>query len=173
VFSPLKRLGGILALLTLAVIEARVHAPEGEEMVADRSTCESANAAGGPAAPAGLSVVVVDDDTAWLADLETWLGHEGFHVIGISRGEWVLEAVDFHEPDVVVVDLQLPGIDGLEILGQLRRRRPALPVIVMTAFGGADIEQRVRRGGAAGYFDKPFRLENLVAAIRLIGRRAS
>jgi DNA-binding response OmpR family regulator len=142
-------------------------------MAAERSTSESMNAARKPAAPAGLSVIVVDDDTAWLADLETWLGHEGFHVIGISRGEWVLEAVDFHEPDVLVVDLQLPGVDGLEILGQLRRRRPTLPVIVMTAFGGTAVEERVRRLGAAGYFDKPFRLENLVAAIRLIGRRAS
>jgi len=120
-----------------------------------------------------VSILVVDYDTAWLADLETWLAHEGFHVVGISRGEWVLEAVDFHEPDVVVVDLQLPGIDGLEILRQLRRRWPSLPVIVMTAFGGAEVEERVRRLGAAGYFDKPFRLDNLVAALRLIDRRAS
>jgi DNA-binding response OmpR family regulator len=120
-----------------------------------------------------VSIVVVDDDTAWLADLETWLAHEGFQVVGISRGEWVLEAVDFHEPDVVVVDLQLPGVDGLDILGQLRRRWPSLPVIVMTAFGGGEVEERVRRLGAAAYFDKPFRLENLVAALRLIDRRAS
>jgi DNA-binding response OmpR family regulator len=142
-------------------------------MAADRSTCDSANLSGKRRAPAGLSVIVVDDDTAWLADLETWLAHEGFQVVGISRGEWVLEAVDFHEPDVVVVDLQLPGADGIEILGQLRRRWPALPVIAMTAFGGADVEERVRRLGATGYFDKPFRLEHLVSAIRLLDRRAS
>lgn len=140
-------------------------------MAANQSTCESVNVAGKPTA-AGLSVIVVDDDTAWLADLETWLAHEGFQVIGISRGEWVVEAVDFHEPDVVVVDLQLPGVDGMDIVGQLRRRRPTLPVIVMTAFGGTEVEDRVRRLGAVGYFDKPFRLENLVAAIRLVGRRA-
>lgn len=142
-------------------------------MTPNQSACERVrgerDVAG--AAPA-LSIIVVDDDTAWLADLETWLGHEGFQVVGISRGEWVLEAVDFHEPDVVVVDLQLPGIDGVDILGQLKRRSPALPVIVMTAFGGADVEERVRRLGATAYFDKPFRLEHLVAAIRLIGRRA-
>jgi DNA-binding response OmpR family regulator len=119
---------------------------------------------------AALSIVVLDDDTAWLADLETWLAHEGFRVVGISRSEWVMEAIDFHHPDVVLVDLQLPGVDGMAILGQLRRRRPELPVIVMTAFGGTDVEGRVRRLGAAGYFDKPFRLEHLVAAIRLIAR---
>lgn len=142
-------------------------------MTADQSTCESVNVEREPTAPtAGMRVVIVDDDTAWLADLETWLGHEGFQVVGISRGEWVLEAVDFHEPDVVVVDLQLPGVDGLTILGQLRRRWPTLPVIVMTAFGGADIQERVRRLGAAAYFDKPFRLESLVVAIRTFDRRA-
>jgi DNA-binding response OmpR family regulator len=154
-------------------MRTRLQAPEGGKMAADRSTRDSANVGGKRPAPAGLSVIVVDDDTAWLADLETWLAHEGFQVIGISRGEWVLEAVDFHEPDVVVVDLHLPGLDGLQILGQLRRRWPALPVIVMTAFGGADVEERVRRLGATGYFDKPFRLEHLVAAIRLLDRRAS
>ena len=142
-------------------------------MAANQSTCSSANVDKRRAEQAALTVIIVDDDTAWLADLETWLAHEGFHVIGISRGEWVLEAVDFHEPDVVVVDLQLPGVDGQHILGQLQRRRPTLPVIVMTAFGGADVEERVRRLGATAYFDKPFRLDKLVASIRRIGRRAS
>ena len=142
-------------------------------MAANQSTCSSGNVDKRRAEQAALTVVVVDDDTAWLADLETWLAHEGFHVIGISRGEWVLEAVDFHEPDVVVVDLQLPGVDGQHILGQLQRRWPTLPVIVMTAFGGADVEERVRRLGATAYFDKPFRLDKLVASIRRIGRRAS
>ena len=142
-------------------------------MAANQSACSSGNLEKRRAEQAALSVVLVDDDTAWLADLEVWLGHEGFQVTGISRGEWVLEAVDFHEPDVVVVDLQLPGVDGLQILGQLRRRWPTLPVIVMTAFGGADVEEQVRRLGAIGYFDKPFRLDNLVASIRRIGRRAS
>jgi DNA-binding response OmpR family regulator len=142
-------------------------------MTANQPTCSSINVESRQAEQAAaVNIIVVDDDTAWLADLETWLSHEGFQVIGISRGEWVLEAVDFHEPDVVLVDLQLPGVDGLDIVGQLRRRRPALPVIVMTAFGGAEVEERVRRLGAAGYFDKPFRLENLVAAIRLIDREA-
>jgi DNA-binding response OmpR family regulator len=141
-------------------------------MPANQSACSSASVDKPRAEQAALTVIVVDDDTAWLADLETWLAHEGFHVIGISRGEWVLEAVDFHEPDVVVVDLQLPGVDGQQVLGQLQRRWPSLPVIVMTAFGGADVEERVRRLGATAYFDKPFRLDKLVASIRRIGRRA-
>src|SRR5688572_5691810 len=81
------------------------------------------------------TILVVDDDTAWLANLEAWLAHDGFRVIGISRGEWVVEAVDFHEPDAVLLDIHLPGADGLDILRQLRHRRPEIPVVIMTAFG--------------------------------------
>jgi two-component system, NtrC family, C4-dicarboxylate transport response regulator DctD len=119
--------------------------------------------------PAG-AILVVDDDTAWLADLERWLTDDGLRVISISRGEWVVQAVDFHEPDAVLLDVNLPGADGLEILAQLRRRRPDVPVIVMTAFGGAEIEERARRLGAADYFDKPFRMTALATALRRVRR---
>ena len=121
------------------------------------------------------TILIVDDDTEWLADLNNWLGHDGFHAVGISRGEWVVEAVDFHEPDVVVLDIHLPGSDGLAILGQLHRRRPDIPVIVMTAFGGFDVENRARMLGAAAYFDKPFRVSDLVSALRRlrVARRSS
>jgi DNA-binding NtrC family response regulator len=115
----------------------------------------------------GLSrmILVVDDDTAWLANLETWLAHDGFRVIGISRGEWVVEAVDFHEPDAVLLDIHLPGADGLDILRQLHHRRPDIPVVIMTAFGGFEVQDRAHRLGAAAYFDKPFRVSDLMRVL--------
>ena len=116
------------------------------------------------------TVVVVDDDTVWLSDLETWLSHDGFRVVGISRGEWVVDAVWFHEPDVVVLDVNLPGADGLDLLAQLRRRQPESPVIIMTAFGDFEVKDRARRLGAADYFDKPFRVKDLISAIRRVRR---
>lgn len=118
------------------------------------------------------TILVVDDDTVWLTNLERWLGDDGFRVIGISRGEWVIQAVDFHEPDAVVLDVNLPGSNGLEILGQLRRRQPGIPVIIMTAFGGFEVADRARRLGAAEYFEKPFRLTALSESLRRIGRSA-
>src|SRR5438094_2993353 len=105
------------------------------------------------------TIMVVDDDTQWLADLQTWLSHDGYDVVGIARGEWVIQTVDFHGPDVVLLDLNFPEADGLSILGHLHRRNAQLPVIVMTAFGNIDIENRVRALGAVAYFDKPFRLD--------------
>jgi DNA-binding NtrC family response regulator len=113
------------------------------------------------------TIMVVDDDTQWLSDLQTWLAHDGYEVVGISRGEWVTQAVDFQEPDVVLLDLNLPGADGVEILAHLQRRHPKLPVIIMTAFGNVDIENRVRAFGAVAYFDKPFRLDALLRTLRL------
>jgi two-component system response regulator (stage 0 sporulation protein F) len=114
--------------------------------------------------------MLVDDDTAWLADLQTWLAADGYEVVGIPRGEWVIQAADVHEPDVVLLDLDLPGADGFSILGHLQRRDPELPVIVMTAFGNIDVEKRVRALGAVAYVDKPFRLDTLLRTLRSICR---
>jgi DNA-binding response OmpR family regulator len=58
------------------------------------------------------TILVVDDDTQWVADLQTWLSHEGYQAVGIARGEWVIQAVEFHEPNVVLLDLHFPGADG-------------------------------------------------------------
>jgi DNA-binding response OmpR family regulator len=136
-------------------------------MTTDEHPTGETKTVGGTARDRGAqAIVVVDDDTTWLSDLQTWLAEDGFTVVGISRGEWVIEAVEWHEPYAVIVDLQLPGTDGLEILRQVRRRRPHIPVVVMTAFGGPDVQDRVRRLGAAGYFNKPFLVENLVTALR-------
>jgi two-component system, response regulator, stage 0 sporulation protein F len=113
-------------------------------------------------------ILVVDDDTQWLADLQTWLTHDGYDVVAIARGEWVIQAVDFHEPNVVLLDLNFPGADGFAILGHLQRRHAGLPVVIMTAFGNIDIENRVRALGAVAYFDKPFRLDALMRTLRTI-----
>jgi DNA-binding NtrC family response regulator len=119
------------------------------------------------------TILVVDDDTQWLADLQTWLAHDGYEAVGIARGDWVIQAVEFHEPNVVLLDLHFPGADGLAILGHLQRRYPNVPVVIMTAFGNIDTENRVRALGAVAYFDKPFRLEALLRTLRSICRPGS
>jgi two-component system, NtrC family, nitrogen regulation response regulator GlnG len=117
-----------------------------------------------------LRLVVVDDDDSWRGLLETWLDREGCRAIMIARAEWVLQAIDQHHPDVVVLDVELPGGNGLDVLASLRRRWPSLPVIVMTAFGNAVVADRARRLRADAYLEKPFRLAALVAEIRRVGR---
>ena len=97
--------------------------------------------------------------------LERWLDAEGMQARGVARGEWATHAIETHRPDVVLLDVDLPGIDGLRILDMVRRRWPMLPVIVMTAFGGADTRALAGRLGATAYLDKPFRMTDLVAEL--------
>ena len=124
---------------------------------------------GGPRSdgePAGLRALVIEDEVHMAGLIGSYLERAGFEVDLAHDGPRGVEAARTVDPDVVVLDIHLPGSDGLAILGQLHRRRPDIPVIVMTAFGGFDVENRARMLGAAAYFDKPFRVSDLVSALR-------
>lgn len=116
------------------------------------------------------TVLVVDDDEAWRAALKDSLEREGFHVVAVARGEWTLPAIELYRPAVVVIDNLMPGpMIGLDLLPSLRRRWPTLPIVMMTAFGGRGTAEEALRQGATVYFDKPFRVADLVGEIhRLI-----
>jgi two-component system, response regulator FlrC len=112
-------------------------------------------------------VLVVDDDEAWRAALKDSLEHEGLHVVAVARAEWTLPAIELYRPAVVVIDNVMPGpMLGIELLPALRRRWPQLPIVMMTAFGGRGTAEEALRQGATAYFDKPFRVADLVGEIR-------
>ena len=119
-----------------------------------------------------LTLLVVDDDPAWRDALKEWLDREGFRVIMLARADWVVQAVELHRPDVVVLDVNLPGASGLDVLTGLARRWPSLPVVIMTAFGGPGVGAEARRLGAAAYLEKPFRMGLLVDEIRRVAESA-
>lgn len=118
------------------------------------------------------TILVVDDDGGWRAALEDWLRGEGMRGIGLGRGEWVTSAVHTHRPDVVLLDIHLPGLDGLQVLQAIRHRWPDLPVLMMTAFGGREIGDLARQWGATAYLEKPFRMGDLMTELgRVLGPR--
>ena len=119
-----------------------------------------------------LTLLVVDDDPAWRDALKEWLEREGFRAVMLARADWVVQAVELHHPDVVVLDVNLPGASGLDVLGAIERRWPGLPVVIMTAFGGPGVGAEARRLGAAGYLEKPFRMGTLVEEIRRVAAGA-
>jgi DNA-binding NtrC family response regulator len=114
-----------------------------------------------------LTVLVVDDDAEWRQTLKSWLEREGFRTVVLARADWIVQAIELHQPDAVVLDVQLPGpFTGLDLVGSLGRRWPGLFIVVTTAFGGTPTADTARRLGASAYLDKPFRISALVDVIR-------
>jgi DNA-binding response OmpR family regulator len=120
-----------------------------------------------------LTVVVVEDDDAWRSTMADWLKARGCHVLALSRGDWVTTALKTHVVDAVILDVQLPGQSGLDVLRSLRLQWPALPVIITTAFGGPQAQAAAMQHGANAYLEKPFSLGRLTAVIdRVTGANA-
>jgi DNA-binding NtrC family response regulator len=110
---------------------------------------------------------VVDDDEAWRTALKDLLEREGFKVVPVARTEWTFPAIDLYRPAAVVIDNQMPGaVAGIELLSPMRARWPELLIVMMTAFGGRLTADEALRRGASVYFDKPFRVADLVGEIR-------
>lgn len=120
--------------------------------------------------PSLLTVLLVDDDPDWRQTLKAGLEREGCRVVAIGRPEWLLPAIDLHQPDVLILDVHLPGASGLDLLRAVGRRWPSLFTIVTTAFGGSSVEDVARRLGASAYLDKPFRVSALLDEIRRVPR---
>src|SRR5947209_15112157 len=112
------------------------------------------------------TVLVVEDEPGILDFLERGLRAQGFDVVSAGDGDTGLQTALRGDVDLVVLDVMLPGRDGLEVLAELRQTKPGLPVIILTALG--EVEQRVSGldAGAVDYLVKPFSLEELAARIR-------
>ncbi len=110
-------------------------------------------------------VILVDDDPATRRVLARMMRHVGLAVEEASGGLTALELVDAHAPDVVLTDLRMPGLDGVELVQRLKERAPGLPVVVMTASGEIASAVRAMRAGAADYLTKPIELDELIFSL--------
>jgi CheY-like chemotaxis protein len=110
-------------------------------------------------------VLVVDDDDEMRALLRRMLESDGYPVTERSRATHVLETLRTSPFDLVILDKEMPGLTGLELLPMLRREFPQLPVVFVTAFGGRQVASAALRLGATSYLEKPFRLAQLLDAI--------
>jgi two-component system OmpR family response regulator len=119
-----------------------------------------------------VRVLVVDDEQVLAELLTSALRYEGWEVASAHDGLAALRAARENPPDVVILDVMLPGMDGLEVLRRLRAELEELPVLFLTAKDA--VEDRVAGLSAGGddYVTKPFSLEEVVARVRALLRRA-
>ena len=134
-----------------------------------------------PALTAGLrcgamsrpSVLVVDDDAPVRRMLERTLGAEGYDVCAAADGGAALAAVERAVPDLVVLDVAMPGLDGLAVARRLRGKRLATPILLLTARDGVADRVAGLDAGADDYLLKPFAPEELLARVRALLRRGA
>lgn len=111
------------------------------------------------------SILIVEDDAQLRQSFDRLLQEEGYEVVTASSGEDGLEAVRQRTPDLVIMDVRLPGMSGMETFQAVRKLDPKLPVIIMTAFGTTDTAIEATKLGAFDYVLKPFDIPDILTLI--------
>jgi len=118
-------------------------------------------------------ILVIEDDPHILLGLEEVLKSDGFEVVPCNRGDRAVEAVTKHRPALIVLDVMLPGLSGFDICKQLRAKKVATPILMLTA-KGQEIDKVVGLDlGADDYVTKPFGVRELLARIHALLRRGA
>jgi DNA-binding response OmpR family regulator len=120
-----------------------------------------------------MRILVVEDDPSFAEFLQRRLQQEQFSVQVVSDGREAEKMACDQPCDVVLLDLTLPGMSGLEVLRSIRSRKPDLPVLIVTASGMTEERVRGLDAGADDYLAKPFAFAELVARIRAVLRRGN
>jgi two-component system KDP operon response regulator KdpE len=116
-------------------------------------------------------VLVVDDEPAILATLAPQLRARGYEVLTATSGHAAIDAIDRHRPDLVVLDLGLPDLEGVEVCRRIREGR-STPILVLSARGAEPDKVAALDAGADDYVTKPFSTEELLARVRAALRRS-
>jgi len=111
-------------------------------------------------------VLIVDDEFGilrLLSEIVESIGHQAFLC---SSASTVLRFIKKEKPDLILLDVQLPDGDGIELLKKIKKSNPELPVIIVTGYGSVDIAEKARKFGADEYFLKPLRPEKIISYLK-------
>jgi two-component system response regulator AtoC len=111
-------------------------------------------------------ILVVDDEEPMRHILTHMLSTAGFDVRAVGDGASALREIEASEPDLVLTDVRMPGMSGIELLAEIHRRSPGLMVIVMSAYGSIESAIEAMKAGAYDYISKPFRPDEVVLVLR-------
>ncbi|OYD07984.1 response regulator [Paludifilum halophilum] len=110
-------------------------------------------------------VLVVDDQYGIRVLLKEVFSRKGFQIYQAANGKVALDIIQKEDPDLILLDMKMPGMDGLEVLRHLRREDRATKVIMMTAYGELDMVEEASELGALAHFTKPFDVEELCSEV--------
>lgn len=111
-------------------------------------------------------VLVADDDPSILEILKLGFRTRGYEVITASDGKSAIQAIEQNRPDLLVLDIEMPHLTGIEVLRHLRKDWPTLPVVIMTAHGTISLAVEAMKEGATEFITKPFEMEQLLLVIQ-------
>lgn len=114
----------------------------------------------------GMKVLLVDDEIEFVNTLSDRLGMRGIKTDVVYDGDQALDYVAKNEPDVIVLDLEMPKVHGMDVLRQLSKTNPRLQVVILTAFGSKAREEEAKRLKAFDFLNKPVDVETLADRIR-------
>ena len=117
--------------------------------------------------------MIIEDDEEMRSLLKDFFEEEGFEIDSVSNGVDALRKLSKDHFDIVITDIRMPGLTGLDILPRIRRLKPEIPIIVMTAYGSDDLRRRSLERGATIYLEKPIHLSKLRRLIREMVLRKS
>jgi len=118
-------------------------------------------------------VLVADDDPAILNILCLGLQSKGYEVVTAADGAAALAILDRQSPDLVFLDIEMPGASGIEVLRRIRKERPTLPAIIMTAHGTVTYAVEAMKEGATDFITKPFEIDQLLLVVDRVLRQES
>lgn len=110
-------------------------------------------------------ILIVDDQYGIRILLNEVLQKVGYETYQAANGVQALEIAKEHSPDLVLLDMKIPGMDGIEILKRMKEYDPNIAVIIMTAYGELDMIQRAKDLGAITHFAKPFDIDDIRNAV--------
>ena len=110
-------------------------------------------------------ILILDDEKNYLLVLEALLSDAGYDVTPINDPEMAVSYLEEAEVDVVITDMKMPKMSGLDVLQQIKRSSPSIPVLIMTAFGSIESAVEVMKYGAFDYITKPFANDELLLSV--------
>jgi len=111
------------------------------------------------------AVLIVDDETTIIESLEGILSDDGFEVIHAYNGYEALKKIETASPDIVLLDIWMPGMDGIETLKEIKKIAPNLPVVMITGHGSIESAVDATKSGAYDFLEKPLSLDKVMVTI--------